>query len=152
MTFRLGSSWAPETPFWLIFFTVSRRQQNCLLFLFFRIHLLTGNSQSDVTDQRSKSNSQWGKWRQKLPNCDGSSVIVCFTNSGKYFLPRSGMNLPVFLSSPPACLQYGVVLPRVLRVVSFQQAAAHGGAGTSELCHVEVREAQLGVKGEFGQG
>lgn len=41
------------------------------------------------------------------------------------------------------CLQYGVVLPRVLGVVALQQAAAHGGAGTRKLRHVEVGEAQL---------
>lgn len=54
---------------------------------------------------------------------------------------------PLFLfqcSSP--CLQYGVVLPCVLRVISLQQTAAHGGARTCELRHVEVCEAQLGVK------
>lgn len=40
-------------------------------------------------------------------------------------------------------LEDGVVLPRVLGVVALQQAAAHGGAGTRELRHVEVREAEL---------
>lgn len=41
------------------------------------------------------------------------------------------------------CLQYGVVLPCVLGVVALQQAAAHGGARTCKLRHVEVGEAQL---------
>lgn len=41
------------------------------------------------------------------------------------------------------CLQNGVVLPCVLGVVALQQAAAHGGARTCELGHVEVGEAQL---------
>lgn len=40
-------------------------------------------------------------------------------------------------------LQYGVVLPCVLGVVPLQQTAAHGGARTCELRHVEVCEAQL---------
>lgn len=44
------------------------------------------------------------------------------------------------------CLQYGVVLPCVLGVVTLQQTAAHSGARTCELRHVEVCEAQLRVK------
>lgn len=49
---------------------------------------------------------------------------------------------------PPSCLQDGVVLPRVLGVVSLQQTTAHRGAGTGELGHVEVCEAQLRRGGE----
>lgn len=45
-----------------------------------------------------------------------------------------------------ACLQYGVVLPCVLGVVSLQQTTAHSGTRTGKLSHVEVCEAQLRLK------
>lgn len=58
--------------------------------------------------------------------------------------------ITVLLTYP--CLQYGVVLPRVLGVVALQQTAAHGGARTRKLRHVEVGEAQLGGSKRAGPG
>lgn len=82
----------------------------------------------------------WGNWETMRTRRAGVSATRAKRDE------TSTLDRLHFLNFTGTCLQNGVVLPRILGVVALQQAAAHGGARTCKLGHVEVGEAQLGSR------